>query len=241
MNFKNLKIGTKLLSGFILIALFCGVVGYIGITEINNVSQADTRMYEKITVPLSQLQDITASFQRIRVNLRDYIYAVNIDDQKKFYDRIYELYGVFKKDMEEFKKTLLTDEGKKIVSDLESNMADYMSHTEELKTNIVNEKQDLAIELMKGEMLKANEAVQKNMDDIQSLKVKLAKETEAANSNIASSASTFMISIVIISIILALVIGIIISLAITKPLAKGVKFAEALAAGDLMSSLDINQ
>ena len=70
--FNNLKIGTKLISGFITVALIAGVIGFIGIKKIHQINEADIKLYEKITVPLSDMGDMAVKYQRVRINLRDY-------------------------------------------------------------------------------------------------------------------------------------------------------------------------
>jgi methyl-accepting chemotaxis protein len=56
--FRNLKVGTKLLSAFLLIAVIGAVVSSIGIFKINQVNSAATKLYEKVTVPLDNKGEI---------------------------------------------------------------------------------------------------------------------------------------------------------------------------------------
>ena len=53
--FYNLKLSTKLLSGFILVALFAGTVGLVGTIKIKQVDDADTALYEQNAKPLGNL------------------------------------------------------------------------------------------------------------------------------------------------------------------------------------------
>lgn len=46
--FYNLKIRTKLLIGFILIALIVGLVGYVGMINIKALDESDTELYEQM-------------------------------------------------------------------------------------------------------------------------------------------------------------------------------------------------
>ena len=54
--YQNLKISVKLLSAFIIVALIAGVIGYIGVVKLHQIDDADTKLYEKITVPMGQLR-----------------------------------------------------------------------------------------------------------------------------------------------------------------------------------------
>jgi len=60
--YANLKVSTKLLSGFILVALIAGVIGFIGIKKIHQIDDADTKLYEKITIPLADMGEISIAF-----------------------------------------------------------------------------------------------------------------------------------------------------------------------------------
>jgi len=56
--FKNLKIGVRLVAGFLITAALAALVGGIGISKIHQIDDADTRLYEKATVPLGDLNII---------------------------------------------------------------------------------------------------------------------------------------------------------------------------------------
>ena len=86
--YQNLKISVKLLSAFIIVAMIAGVIGYEGVTKLHEIDDADTKLYEKITVPLSDLGDISTAFQRQRVNARDIITATTQEEKQKFATRI---------------------------------------------------------------------------------------------------------------------------------------------------------
>lgn len=71
--YKNLKIGVKLILAFIAVAMLAGVVGIVGVVNILALDKSDTELYENMTIPISQVSDMSTSFQRIRVNLRSAI------------------------------------------------------------------------------------------------------------------------------------------------------------------------
>ena len=107
----NMKLSTKLLGSFLVLAVLTGVVGFIGIRGILTVDDADTMLYERVTVPLGQLAVITQDFQRVRVNSRDMIAAQDPEKIKSFVDRIKTLRGDIDKAAADYEKTIITDEG----------------------------------------------------------------------------------------------------------------------------------
>ena len=66
--FNNLGISKKLLSSFILISLISGAMGAYGIYNLKSIKNSDTELYENMTVPVSQMGEISTEFQRLRVN-----------------------------------------------------------------------------------------------------------------------------------------------------------------------------
>jgi methyl-accepting chemotaxis protein len=56
--FLNLKIGTKLLAGFIFVAMIAGVIGYVGVSSLKSTAEAGTELFEKQTVPIVRMGKI---------------------------------------------------------------------------------------------------------------------------------------------------------------------------------------
>ena len=78
--FNNLKTGVKLIGGFLAVVVITIIVGVVGITQLRAIDAADTWLYENMTVPLGELVDITTTYQRMRVNLRDLLLAETAAD-----------------------------------------------------------------------------------------------------------------------------------------------------------------
>lgn len=55
---QNMKLATKVLSGFIAIALIAAGIGIFAIIEIRAIDEADTKLYEMVTVPLAKRQTL---------------------------------------------------------------------------------------------------------------------------------------------------------------------------------------
>ena len=107
--YYNLKISVKLLSAFIIVALIAGAIGWIGVVKLHDIDAADTKLYEKMTVPLGEVGAIMVSFQRQRCNLAELMFAdsqekVN-DLEKRSQDRDKEMDAL----EASFQKTLLTE------------------------------------------------------------------------------------------------------------------------------------
>lgn len=239
--YYNLKISVKLLSAFIIVAIIAGIIGTIGVIELGVIDAADTRLYEKITIPLSDLGDISTAFQMQRVNSRDILDAATVEEKQKLANRIKELREGNNKSVEAFEKTILTDEGRKLFEDYKKNRAAYGSELDKIIALALQNKVAEAQEILKGSAGKASNELQNSIDKLQEAKLKQAKLTSEDNTKLANTASRLMIGLAIGGAIIALVFGFFISNIISNPLRKGVNFAQAVAAGDLTQKIDLDQ
>ena len=107
---NNMKTSVKLISSFLIIAVLTAIVGVLGIVYIDQIDAADTRLYQNQTVPIGQLQEMSVSFQRIRVNLRDILLAKTPEETQKYADTIKELTTDIDKVEAEYKALILTKE-----------------------------------------------------------------------------------------------------------------------------------
>src|SRR6202023_211795 len=73
--FHDMPLRTKMIGGFVLVALIPAAVGLIGLNSVHRMSRADQRLYDDSTVPLPELSEIAVLLQRMRVASRDLIGA----------------------------------------------------------------------------------------------------------------------------------------------------------------------
>ncbi len=239
--YYNLKISVKLLSAFIVVAIIALVIGVIGIVELKKLDDNGDKMYNKITIPISDLADISTAFQRQRVNSRDLVDATTMEEKQKFANRIKELREGNNKAVDAFEKTILTDEGKKLFADYKALRAAYGAELDKVIALVMQGKNAEGAEVIKTTGAKASRDLQNQIDKLQEAKMKQAKMTDEENGIVAKNARNLMIGLCIAGVVIALLFGFFISNIISNPLRKGVAFAQAVAAGDLTQKIDLNQ
>jgi methyl-accepting chemotaxis protein len=239
--YQNLKISVKLLSAFIIVAIIAGIIGIVGVKEIKVIDDADTKLYEMMTVPLGQLGDIGVAFQRIRCNMLEMQFVDSNEAMKSLEARSAEHEKEIAEIMPKYEKTILTDEGRKLFKDFQDNLKKFNELSKKYDGFVESGKKADAILLWKGELNVVRKAVQDPLDKMGDIKVKVAKQTSDENTVIATTASRLMIGLAIAGALIAIIFGFFISSIISNPLRKGVAFAQAVAAGDLTQKIDLNQ
>lgn len=242
MKVKNIKVGVKLLISYILIAILCGITGYIGITKIRQIEKDDTKLYEEALLPIKYLGEITTNFNRIRVNVSNTAYANNAKARENYKNKIDEYSKIIDNNIELYKQIAVKSEKEKVLrNEFVSKYETYIKLFATVYEFASSGQQDSALNLINRSMRDlAFETNDKGLN-LREYNNKIAKVTSENNTNVANAAITMMLSVIIVSILLSIIIGMVISRGITIPLAKGVGFAQSLANGNLDATLDVDQ
>jgi len=200
--FKNMKLGVKVLSGFVALTVITAALGIIGSVNIKNIDDAGAFLYEKVTLPLEYVGEITADYNRIRVNV---VYSVNETNTKQIaeYRKLVDGYDKSIRDNFELYKLTYIDENDKIQFEKFIKEYDlYDRYVEEFFDHQLagryNEAQK-TIETMRETAFNVNEQSHVLME----LMVKAGKETADNNTAAANAAIMLMYTLIGIAIVIA--------------------------------------
>ncbi len=241
--FYNLKLSTKLLSGFILVALFAGTVGLVGTIKIKQVDDADTALYEQNAKPLGNLAQFAVAFQRTRVNARDVIYAETAEERTRYTTRIDVLSKLMQDALAQYEKGDMSAEDKKLTADIKSDWAAYQPVVKKIAALAAAGKQDEAVKLMKSEGAVVAKAMNDIIDKTIDSNEKDSKAKSDGNTVLANGAVKLMIVLVVAAMLLAVGLGIFISRIIMRQLGVDPKelgeVANRVAVGDLSREITL--
>ena len=122
---KSISIRARLLTGFFVLALIAGVIGYFGITKIHKIDDEGTKLYENVSNPLGQIALMINDFQKLQAVYRDAYIEKMMSERKLSIQNQDELLKNFENKADLFEKTVITNEDKKAFGDLKSNMSDF--------------------------------------------------------------------------------------------------------------------
>jgi methyl-accepting chemotaxis protein len=234
---SNMSLRKKLMSGFVLVALIAGVIGAVGIIELKRIEAADTLLFEKVTVPIEQLSNMSDAFQRIRVNVRDLIGASNSEERQRFEGRITELRKELGDNEDKFEKTILTDEGHKLFEDFKRARSVYGPFLDKTIDMAKSNRTAEAQALLQGDAGKASRDEQDALEKLFASKLQQGKSTAEGNTKLANSATAIMLILVAAGVLLAVGLGVFISRVVLRQLGADPKevgeVANLVAAGDL--------
>ncbi|MDF2986065.1 MAG: methyl-accepting chemotaxis sensory transducer [Eubacterium sp.] len=236
--FYNMKIATKMITGFVIVALIAGVVGLVGVINILSINEADTELYEINTVPISELATANEKYQRMRLNMINIILNTDAASMNENMTKITQFQGEMLAALESFGKTIVADNIRKEYDTmLKTINEEFLPYSENVTDLALANKSTEAHQLTKTKGDELNKKIQENFDTLFKLKVDSAKEKSAGNDNKAQTAVFMMLAFIAVGMIMAIGLGLFISRTISKPVKKMVEVADRLSLGDVDVSI----
>ena len=234
---SNMKLGTKLIGGFLVVAAIAAVIGVIAIMNLRSVTKADKALYETMTVPLSDLSDISTNFQRVRVNAADLVQASDAQERAKYDTKIPELSAEITKAQDDYEKRIESPELKKLLEDLKAARKVYVGYLTQVREMARNGKSKEAYNLLTTDGRKAAQEEQAVIDKMRDTTVASAKSVAESNTALAQTSSTIMITTILLGLALAIGVGWFLTASITRPMGVIAAAADKIALGEVNQSI----
>jgi methyl-accepting chemotaxis protein len=217
---KNVKLSTKLVGGFVGVALLTAIVGLVGTLSIRSIDKADTELYEMNTVPLVYTGNLKVDFQKMRNVFRDGMlnkFLFNKDAAEQF-SQVKTLDLSMKETMAGLEKTMVTDDLKQALAGVKTAFDEYYPVREKLSALIGEGKQEEAVSLLQGDVAVYGKKIGDAIVRIDTLMVAQAKAKSEGNSGKADRAIILMWILTILGSLIAVTLGILASRSIIKPI-----------------------
>ncbi len=245
MELSTMKItfGQKLTGGFLMVAFLAALVGMVGIFNIKAINKADTKLYEKFTVPIGQLQEMISSHFLIRLTLQELQYEMDAAKRAEAVSRARELLNTIDQNSVEFQKSILTKEGREhfreftdVWSLYKADLIDAIRLSEQGNRNEY-------FRVLTGPMEQnGTRAFEVLVEQVNS-KIKQARRTSEENNVLSNKATALMLLFTVAAILLGIALGGGITRGVKRQLggepAEVAELAGKVAIGDLSTVIDV--
>ncbi len=231
--FYNLKIGAKLIIGFLVVAAIAAIVGIVALVNINTMREADEFLYKENTLGIEYAGNAALQFQRMRFNLAKTLLFDDEKQQNESLDKIDEHINQAEEYMKLYEEGIISDIDRKQYDELEALWEEYKSLSEKEMKLVQSGQMDQAKELVLTELGEVGDALRESFEKIITYNSDGGKTKMEENTHAANTASLTMIIVIIIGVIIAIVLGLFISNTISRPITKMVDAADRLALGDV--------
>ena len=236
--FKNLKIRTKLLISFIVLAVFTAIVGVFGLVNLQSVNKSSQTMHDDNFVPSQNLKTIQIALQEVRAN---HLLVVYERDPEKYQDRqdtINKAITQTNELLSEYETKIADEQERELYDNLVKGLKNYREVRDKNLKLIEEQKYDKALKEI-GEVTAARESVNETLSLLVEYNDKLANNMLQTNDNNYVKQIMLMGIIIAVCVILALLFGVYLSVIISKPVHKMVQAAQMLALGDISAKVEV--
>ncbi|AWI04173.1 methyl-accepting chemotaxis protein [Clostridium drakei] len=239
--FYNLKVATKLLIGFILVAIIAGMVGVVGVVNIKKIQALDGDMYNRHTATMDDMAMILEYYQMERVNLRDVVLAKDNLQRQKFISKFSDIDRKMSDSLSILQAGIKDPKVLENFNNLKKALDDFKSYRDREITLVNANQVDQAIASLYTDGVSIANNLQTAGDNLLINKINLAKQSADTNKSTANLAAVMMIIIILVGVIIAIGLGIFISRIISKPVNMIAKAADKLAVGDVNVNIELDR
>ncbi|MFZ5810431.1 MAG: methyl-accepting chemotaxis protein [Thermodesulfobacteriota bacterium] len=238
---NNLRIGTKLISSYILLLLLMGGVGYLGVGNMGMINGMLDDLYTHNLVPILQIDE--ANIELIKFARNHYRLVISRDpaEMQAYNKRIEENVVNIKKSLDDYAAGHLSEKEKDLLARFRTAFEAYRTSAKKIPELALAGDRDGAVAHMLDEAAKLGAAPDELLGELAQLNRETAKEELGQSTAVYEESRTEMFAIVGVAVVLGLVIGIVLSRMISRGIKTCADFGLALSRGDLSGNLPIDQ
>jgi methyl-accepting chemotaxis protein len=239
--FSNLKIGVRLIAGFVLVASISAFVGFVGISNASKMNDMADDMYNKELMGLSYIKEANINLIYIGRARSNYLLATSQAERDKHLASIAKSSASLKEYIDKAKPLFVSDRAKEIFTAFSSLSEDYqremqralaMAATKKLAER--DEALNTSLDLVRDKANKLDDM----LDELIAQKEARAKKASEDTESLYQASRTTMIGAIAGGVLLGIVLGFLISRSVSRPLARAVDAANRLAEGDLSVKIE---
>ncbi len=232
-QFENLGIRVKLVLAFLVLAVFAGALGVMGIVNVQKLKTADDFMFNGVVLPQAELRDITQAFLMNRIVTRALMGTTDPDEQEAIVDTIRENNELMAKKTAHYEKIIVGKEEKAAFGEFKQAYDAYLPLLNQMLELSLAGKTAEALEIAQSDAGKQANLMLRALDKLSLVSIKHAKETAQLNGQVARTALLLSVTLAVAAVVAAILIGLFAAGRISRPLRQLQQQVQAVADGDL--------
>jgi len=237
--FSNMKIGNKILFGFIIVTFFSIVLGIIGTSITADMAHNIDSLYDDRMLPNNSISELQLNISDSKFNIMLLLNASQGQmgiDPSIIIDQMQAKAIKSQEHIDALKESNMTNEEKKLFNDFIDNYTMYKSDLYEMVDAITNN-DSKKLQSLFEEVPPLLETIEYNLNQMKSENITIAKELKELSDTETEFNSGFTKAIIVAIAVLSLLIGWIITRSIVKGLRAGVCHSELLSEGDFSNDM----
>lgn len=244
----NLRVGTKLLGGFILVALITAIVGTVGIRNMSTINGMADDMYAHELMGLSYIKQADIDLVYISRETRNLLLASTMEQRNRFIGNINTYKGMLRKNLEKARALMTTTSEKNEVASFDGLWKDYNATSDEVIAMVQKEKlqsERKVVDLAMGPLRIKAQKLDDMMSRLSKMKESNAKGYDEKTHDVYKESFSFMVGLVVAGVVLGLLLGLGITRGLLNQLGGEPRYAaevsRRVADGDLTVEVEVKQ
>jgi methyl-accepting chemotaxis protein len=240
--FNNLKIGTKILSSFLIVCTIMAIVGFQGLSNMGAINGMLTDLYKFHLLGISDNKEANISLVCYDRAVRNYVLARTQADRDRYLAEMSANKDTIFIMLDRVKTSLVTDKGKEIHTKILASLQEYFTKADQvIKTANNAGLSKISPEVWNAimEARHSGDVADNLLNDMSRSKEQLGQKAYDESDAVYTSSRLYMILFIIGGIGIGFGLGIFISKMISNPVKELAQKAEYIANGDL--TVDIQQ
>lgn len=236
--FQDLSIGSRIMTGFLIMAIFMAAVGFFGIYQMNRLAEITTRMYRHPLTVSNAVRDVNINIVRMHRSMKDVALTKDLESLEAAVQTIdryeQEVYAAFDIIRERF----LGDQQE--IDQVIQVFRQWKPIRDEVIAFMKAGKQDEAAALTQGKGATHIELLQKEIQDLTDFASNKAEEFLTNTSSEAYQAYAWTLGLVGLAVFIGIGIAMRITRMITRPLQQAIRVANHVSEGNLSVQFHVN-
>jgi methyl-accepting chemotaxis protein len=241
---NNVKIGPKLIGGFIAVAVITLIIGVLGINNIGKINNMLNELYEKHLIGISRAKEANINLIYIGRAVRNLILAKNLEERETHSQNIEKYNLAIRAELEAAEKTIMTEEGKLTFKKAYDDYEEYYSSIKSF-VELIKKQELLKINVIIMDGLAQTRQKADNADHALSefaiMKDNLGKQMYEQSDIVYDNMKKLLILFVSFAVVAGILIGFFLSRSISVPLVKVAAMIQEMSKGHLDTRLKINR
>jgi len=240
MFFRNLKLAHKLLASFIALLLLTAGLGLFSVVQLDRVNRTATDLAHHWMPAERVIMEMRYQLQRYRSQTMQHVLATSMDEMAIYDKSMPALWSELLKNQQAFERYANTARERELMAGIKDDLGQYAQHTAKIVDLSHALRTDEASEVLRGDSVKTSRAINTKLDELLKINAQGIEDANQAGDDIFTAARWWVIALLAGAVLFGLGMALLIARSVARPLQQAVSLAQAVAAGDLGSRIEVH-
>jgi len=239
MQLRNLKIGIRAASMFVLLGVLVLIMGLVSLYETRQMDRATDEIRVTWIPAIISLGDVSSALGRARALTLRSALVEQPSTRKATLEKIAEINQKLQVDLDAYERTIIADDDRALFDTFMQSSERYHGLQQSIRDALTAEQLDEARRLINGPLADYADSMMKSLAALIQYNTKGAEHASQRSSAVFDEAFSLIVIALVMILLALVVIATLLTRSIILPLADAVAVAERVATGDLTRDIQV--